>query len=259
MELFKRKEIIGDCTLYLGDCLPAMLNMADHAFDIAIVDPPYGINAPVMSMGQNLNRNDGWHREQSTAVKLKGRLNSGGGKLKNRILNTSDIGWDCNIPSPEYFEQLFRVSTNQIIWGGNYFNLRPTRCVLCWDKCQPWENFSQWEMAWTSFDKPAAFFSYSNTGGANHEKKIHPTQKPTALYRWIISRFCKNEFHILDTHLGSGSIAIAAINAGMKITAFEINNEYFDMACKRIKTAYRTKPRLFDSVPKTAPVQAGLF
>lgn len=235
------KVTIGKATLYLGDCMEGMQEMSDKAFDLAIVDPPYGINAPAMQMGSNPNRSksDGYNSGPctSTAMKLKGRLNSGGGKLKNRLLNKSDIGWDCEVPSQEYFDLLFGVSGNQIIWGGNYFDLRPSRCVLCWDKCQPWENFSQWEMAWTSFDKPAALYSYSNTGGANKETKIHPTQKPVQLYSWILSRYGTPGQHVLDTHMGSGSSVIACLDRGYKVTAFEINPEYFDMACKRIEKA----------------------
>lgn len=181
--------------LYNMDCVEGMKHYPDKYFDLAIVDPPYGINATEMQMGSHptRSRNDGYGSGPgiSTAVKLKGRLNNGSGKLKNRLLNKSNIGWDNEKPTKEYFEQLFRISKNQIIWGGNYFDLSTSRCVLCWDKCQPWENFSQWEMAWTSFDKPAALFKYSNTGGANVEKKIHPTQKPIKLYKWILSRFAK--------------------------------------------------------------------
>ena len=230
--------IIGDATLYLGDCMDVMRQYPDKHFDLAIVDPPYGINAPSMSMGQNLNRNDGFSRGESTAVKTrKGRLNQGSGKLKNRLLNTSDIDWDDEVPSAEYFAELFRVSKNQIIFGGNYFDLPPTRCVVCWDKCQPWENFSQWEMAWTSFDKPAALFSYSNTGGANSETKIHPTQKPIKLYEWLLAKYAKHGDLILDTHLGSGSIAIASNHLGFGITASELKESYFDNAVKRISAA----------------------
>lgn len=228
---------IGKATLFLGDCMEGMAAMADKAFDLAIVDPPYGINAPAMSMGQNLNRDDGWKRGDSTAVRLKGRLNSGGGKLKNRLLNRSDIGWDCEVPRQEYFDSLFRVAKNQIIWGGNYFDLRPSRCVLCWDKCQPWENFSQWEMAWTSFDKPAALFSYSNTGGANAETKIHPTQKPVRLYSWLLSRYAAAGMSVVDTHMGSGSSVIACLDWGLDVVAFEINPAYFEAACKRIEAS----------------------
>lgn len=225
---------IGKATLLNMDCMEFMAGQPDKAFDLAIVDPPYGINAPSMSMGQNLNRADGWKREPSTAIKLKGRLNSGGGKLKNRLLNTSEIGWDNDIPPPEYFEELRRVSKHQVIWGGNYFDLGPTRCIVCWDKCQPWENFSQWEMAWTSFDKPAILLRHSNTGGANKDKKIHPTQKPVILYKDLLTRLAEPGLKILDTHIGSGSIAVATNDLGYDLTACEINKTYFDDMIKRL-------------------------
>ena len=236
---------IGTATLYNMDCMEYMRTVPDKHFDLAIVDPPYGINAPAMSMGQNLNRDDGFKRDESTAVKVrKGRLNSGGGKLKNRLLNSSDIDWDCEPPSQEYFNELSRISKNQIIWGGNYFDLPPTRCVIAWDKCQPWENFSQWEMAWTSFDKPAALFSYSNTGGANKDKKIHPTQKPVALYEWLISKYAKQGDKILDTHLGSASSVVAAIGMGFEITGTELNKNYFENLVNRVRYESRQE-RLF--------------
>lgn len=175
--------------VFLKDCLPEMKKYPDGYFDLGVIDPPYGINAPEMQMGSAPNRNGkDEYPSVSTAVKLKGRLNSGGGKLKNRMLNTSSIGWDNEKPSDEYWDELFRITKNQVIWGGNYFPLPPTRCILCWDKKQPWENFSQFELAWTSFDKPAMLFSLSNTGGANSETKIHPTQKPIKLYDWIYRR-----------------------------------------------------------------------
>jgi site-specific DNA-methyltransferase (adenine-specific) len=151
------------------DCMQYMAGLPDKAFDLAIVDPPYGINSTAMRMGSNPNRsrNDGHGSGPSisTSDKLKGRLNTGSGKLKNRVLNTSKFNWDNEISTDHYFKELMRVSKNQIIWGGNYFPLGPTRCVVCWNKMQPWENFSQWEMAWTSFDSPASLFSHSNTGG----------------------------------------------------------------------------------------------
>lgn len=236
---------ISTATLYNMDCMELLKATPDNFYDLAIVDPPYGINATNMSMGQNLNRNDGWERSESTAVKMrKGRLNSGGGKLKNRLLNQSDIDWDCDPPRKEYFAELFRVSKNQIIWGGNYFDLPPTRCVIAWDKCQPWENFSQWEMAWTSFDKPAALFSYSNTGGANKDKKIHPTQKPVALYEWLLNKYAKQGDKILDTHLGSASSVVAAMGMGFEITGTELNEDYFENLVNRVR--YESKQeRLF--------------
>ena len=97
--------------------------------------------------------------------------------------------WDSKPPTEEYFKELFRVSKNQIIWGGNYFNLPPTKCFVVWDKVQPWDAFSQAEIAWTSYNLPAKLFRYSNTGGTNSEKRIHPTQKPIALYEYLVGAF----------------------------------------------------------------------
>jgi site-specific DNA-methyltransferase (adenine-specific) len=193
------------------DCMDLMREMPDKAFELALVDPPYGIN--------------------SEAGRMQ-RLNGGGGKLKNRVLNTAkEISWDNAIPTEEYFAELFRVSQNQIIWGGNYFPLPPTRCVIAWDKCQPWENFSQWEMAWTSFDSPARLFQFDNrTGG-----KIHPTQKPVALYRWLLHNYAKPGDRILDTHLGSMSSAIACHYAGYHLTGTELDPDYFAAGVKRVQ------------------------
>ena len=255
-----RVETIGNCRLFLGDCRDGMKDFPDKFFSLAIVDPPYGINAPKIQMGQNLTRKDGSTHKESAAVKNRlQRLNGGGGKLKNRILNTSVITWDDELPGSDYFDALFRVSDNQVVWGGNYFDLGPTRCVLCWNKCQPWENFSQWEMAWTSFDSPAALFTYSNTGGANKEEKIHPTQKPVALYEWILGRYGGGEGPIIDTHMGSGSSVIACINKGFEVYAWEKEQVYFDTACRRIEKAYHNRPRLFETIDKVKPIQQELF
>lgn len=173
--------------VYNIDCIEFMRKVPDNFFDLSIVDPPYGINADTMNMGSNpfRSRIGGSGPEISTAVKQRSKRFAGGGKLKNRILNKSDVFWDNEKPSELYFSELKRVSVNQIIWGGNYFPLPPTRGIIAWDKMQPWDNFSQFELAWSSFEMPARIFKYSNTGGANLEKKIHPTQKPIALYKWL--------------------------------------------------------------------------
>lgn len=194
-------------TLHHRDCVEAMREMEDNSFDLAIVDPPYQIDT----------------------------INpyQGGGIMKNRALNSDKKIklWDV-APSQEYFEELMRVSKNQIIWGGNYFDLPPTRCVIAWDKVQPWTNFSQWEMAWTSYSKPAALFKFDNrTGG-----KIHPTQKPVRLYEWILERFATKGDTILDTHFGSGSNGIACHNMGYELTSFEIDGDYVSRAVDRIRT-----------------------
>lgn len=225
------------------DNMIGMARYPDNFFDLAIVDPPYGINATGMNMGSNptRSRNDGYGSGPaiSTNVRLKGRLNQGAGKLKNCLLNKSSIDWDDKTPPPKYFEELFRVSKHQIIWGGNYFDLPPTRCIICWDKLQPWENFSQWEMAWTSFDRPAAIFRYSNTGGVNKETKIHPTQKPVKLYMWCIDKFWLKLFasgcKIIDTHMGSQSSRIAAYLMGFDYWGWENKRQYFEDGNKRFK------------------------
>lgn len=209
------------------DCMVYMQSLPDNFFELAIVDPPYGIGATKMSMGEGFSGGE---------YKPKTRLNTGSGKLKNRILNTSDCSWDNHAPDENYFKELFRVSVNQIIWGGNYFNLPPTRCFVAWDKMQPWENFSQVELAWTSFDKPAKLYRQMN-GGYNIEKKIHPTQKPVELYEFLIDRFACVGDKIFDSHMGSGSSRIAAYRMGYDFYGCEINKEYFDASEQRFQKA----------------------
>lgn len=234
-----------DFGFYNMDCMDGMAQFPDNYFGLAIVDPPYGINAPMMSMGSNKSRHGDGYPGISTAEKIrKGRLNSGGGKLKNRALNTMNCNWDYSPPPPEYFQELMRISENQIIWGGNYFNLPPTRCIICWDKMQPWENFSQWEMAWTSFDSPAAIFRYSNTGGVNAEPKINPCQKPVALYQWLLQKYAKPGNKIIDTHVGSASSLIACYNLDFDCVGFEIDTVMYGKAQRR-RNAVMDQGKLF--------------
>lgn len=217
---------------YNMDCMEAMKTFPDKFFDLAVVDPPYGIQVDRQSLGQGT----GLAPEKNTQRIIKSRMN-GGGKLKDRILNKSETGWDCQPPSAEYFEQLFRVSKKQVIWGGNYFKLPPTRGIICWDKEQTFLNFSQWEMAWTNMDFPAKIFRFSNRGFTCPEKeeKFHPTQKPIALYAWLYLQFAKPGYKILDTHLGSGSSRIAAYDAGLDFWGYEIDKEYFDKQEERFE------------------------
>ena len=193
-----------------ADCLPAMKAMPYKAYDLAVVDPPYNIGG------------DSIHA---------GRLKKGSGKLKNRAIQLLDSKFD-EIPLDEnYFNELFRVSQSQIIWGMKYFELPRTRGVICWDKVQPWENFSQIELAWTSFDYPAKLYRYDNrTGG-----KIHPTQKPVALYQWLLKNYAKPGDKILDTHGGSMSIAIACHDLGFDLTLYEIDKDYFSDGKARVE------------------------
>ncbi|WP_343302874.1 DNA methyltransferase [Chitinophaga niabensis] len=231
--------------IYNMDCMEGMAQFPDKFFDLAIVDPPYGINVNGMQLGSAPNRSkiDGSGPSLGTAARLKKERYHGRGKLKDRAFNRLNMDWDVP-PSVEYFEELFRISKNQIIWGGNYFVLPPTRCIVCWDKVQPWDNFSQWEMAWTSFDRPAAMFRYSNTGGGNHEKKIHPTQKPIELYRWLLTKYAQPGMKILDTHGGSCSSVIACEDLGFEYAAFELDPEYYEAAIKRAEQ-FKSKLKLF--------------
>lgn len=209
--------------LYNQDCLQALRKMETNQFELAICDPPYGIA----------------NREKFQAP----RGNKGiAQEMKNRVLVKQlkkMRKWDI-APPPEYFIELRRVSKNQIIWGGNYFDLPPTRGVIAWDKVQPWYTYSQWEMAWTSFDTPARLFKFDNrTGG-----KIHATQKPVQLYLWLLSNYANAGDRILDTHLGSGSIALACHDMGFDLEAYEIDKDYFKAASKRLKD-HQKQLRLF--------------
>lgn len=226
-------NVVGS-TVYLMDCIAGMKHYPDKFFDLAIVDPPYGIGQPKQG---NLKGYNG-RPDLETRMK-KNRLNTGAGKLKDRVLNTANTEWDNETPSDEYFLELWRVSKERIIWGGNYFDLPPTRGIICWDKCQPWENFSQIEYAWTSFDKPAALFKFDNRTG----DKIHPTQKPVELYRWLLNKYGEKGQKILDTHLGSGSSRIAADKDGFEFVGFEINKDYYELSEKRFNN-YKSQLRI---------------
>ena len=194
-------NITNECNMELMSRYP------DNHFDLAIVDPPYGININV-SMGRR-----------------KGDKKSDYHKF---------AGNDSSIPSTEYFIELKRVSKNQIIWGGNYMteHLSPSSCWLLWDKGFSEDvTFAQFEMAWTSFKSSAKKYDKH----PNQLNRIHPTQKPTSLYEWILMRYAKEGDKILDTHLGSGSIAIACHNLGYDLTACELDKEYYKAAMERIE------------------------
>lgn len=214
---------------YNMDCMEGMKELPDGFIDLAIVDPPYGIGA------DNFKNASGWKgRVESASVRAKNRLNMGGGKLKNRVLNNSNCSWDSEKPSKEYFEELFRVSKHQIIWGGNYFDLPPTRGIIVWDKCQPWENFSQVEMAWSNYDTPASLFRMRNSRNTG-EPKVHPCEKPVELYIWLLNKYAKEGWKLMDTHVGSGNSLIAFHRCGFTETyGFEINEMYYNTAKQRL-------------------------
>ena len=205
--------------IYNQDCLEAMKEMKDNQFDLAIVDPPYGIGASEMTMGSGKNKKY-----------KKGKK------------------WDNETPTQKYFNEIQRVSKNQIIWGGNYFadKLKPTRCYIFWDKGINGDcDFADGELAWCSFDKVLrkAPIRYKGFLGADNIR-IHPTQKPVKLYEWLLMNYAKEGDTILDTHLGSGSIAIACHNLGYDLTGYEIDKEYFKAAKKRIEQ-HKQQTRLF--------------
>ena len=151
-----------------------------------------------------------------------------GSEVRKKIL-----AWDV-APKQEYFEELFRISRNQIIWGANYFTMPPTRCFVIWRKTNVPEDFTMAmaEYAWTSFDDNAKVFDYSAVG---QQGRFHPTQKPIELYRWIFKNYAKPGFKIIDTHLGSGSSRIAAYDAGLDFWGYEIDKEYFDKQEERFE------------------------
>tara|TARA_R110000737_G_C14344971_1_gene444021 strand:- start:7 stop:597 length:591 start_codon:yes stop_codon:yes gene_type:complete len=187
-----------------------MSRYEDNHFDLAIVDPPYGIERFKKCSEKDL---------ETKSVHAKRFQKMG---LVNDIK-----------PSKKYWDELFRVSKNQIIWGGNYFELPKTRGFLIWDKQQPFPNFSACEYAWTSFNVPSKIFVQATT--RTGEKKIHPTQKSVKLYEFCLHHLAKENDKILDTHLGSGSIAIACHNLGYDLTACELDKEYYNAAMQRIE------------------------
>ena len=204
----------GDILMIHGDCMDVMAELGEKEIPLAIVDPPYGI---------------GMAREFSIDTK-------NGVRARPRI-EAKD--WDDTKPTQEYFDELFLVSNNQIIWGGNYFIdfLYNTSNIIIWDKCNHLETFADAEIAWCSIKKPCKIFKYDNKGWNTKEtSKIHPTQKPVALYKWLLSRYAKPGDRILDTHGGSGSICIACHDLGFPLVWIELDKDYYTDAVKRFKT-----------------------
>jgi len=217
--------------LIQGDCMDYLRDLPDNAFELAIVDPPYGIGF------------DG--HDQITSNKGKGRTFK-----KIKLYAKKD--WDFSIPSNFYFEQLRRSSVNQIIWGGNYFTnyLTQTKSWIFWDKVPNTNNltFSDGELAWTSTKTPTRMVSIPWIGFGmlnGGERKQHPTQKPVKLYEWLLTNYAKPGDRILDTHLGSGSSAIACHNLGFNFVGMELDKDYYEAACKRLEN-HQKQPRMFD-------------
>lgn len=191
------------------DCMVTMSRYPDNYFDLAIVDPPYGLG----------------YSNKPARQRFDGKE------------------WDNHLPNQKYFDELFRVSKEQIIWGGNYFiELWQTPCkgFIFWDKSQPVNNFADGEFAWTSFDVPAKCFRFRYFGNIEGNtlasKRIHPTQKPRSLYKWLLSNYAQPDFKILDTHLGGGNHAIESHFFGIaEFVGCEIETDYFNDSFKHFK------------------------
>ena len=201
---FKIKHV----KLYNVDCMDFMKEIPDNYYELAIVDPPYGIGAGKMTMGKG-SRNDTGKNEKKD--------------------------WDLAVPNKEYFDELLRISKHQIIWGGNYYidYLYSTRCFLLWDKLDYNSDFASHELAWTSFNKNTKCFRRARNKGTTI--KIHPTQKPAELYKWILTKYAKPTDKIFDSHGGSFSSACACLDMGFEFDGCEIDKEYFDNAVERLK------------------------
>jgi len=206
------------------DNMELMARYEDNHFDLAIVDPPYGIGVGSIAYTNNVE--------------------IAGNGLAKRKDYSKDNDWDKNRPQKSYFKELFRVSKNQIIWGGNYFSdlLEPTKSWVIWDKKideKYTNNFADCEMAWAS-KGVARMLRLMWNGMLQHDMKnkeirIHPTQKPVKLYEWLLMKYAKEGDKILDTHLGSGSIALACHNLGYSLTACELDKDYYEASLKRLK------------------------
>jgi len=215
---------MSNITITNEDNMQLMARYPDNYFDLAIVDPPYGINADEKAFKAGISG-----KEHGFKKHKKGE-------------------WDSAIPPKEYFDELFRVSKNQIIWGGNYFTeyLKPVMSWIVWDKMQHNFSFADGELAWNSFGNSLKIFQYARGNESGFAPKIkaglkiglniHPTQKPIALYKFCLENYAKKGDKILDTHLGGGSIAIACNDYGFDLTACELDEHYYKEATKRLKT-----------------------
>ena len=236
----QKASLTDDKSYYLNcDCMELLRQLPDKSIDLVLTDPPYGDGGGTWKRQDN-SRFGGWfdrYKGGTTSRHIvsgrrKGQSPPGwwnmGGEIRKKI-----IAWDT-APSQEYFDELFRVSRNQIIWGGNYFSLPPTRCFLIWRKTNISEKFSMamCEYAWTSFNDNAKMFFMPSNG---QKDRMHPAQKPPELFRWILEKYAKEGDIILDTHVGSGSSLIACENLGFKYIGCEIDEDYYRLSSERLK------------------------
>jgi site-specific DNA-methyltransferase (adenine-specific) len=202
-----------------------MRTLPDKAFDIAIVDPPYGAACDLYNGSSRFSGN-GWN---------------------NKIWGEKVQNWNVNqMPGPDYFVELSRVAKHRIIWGGNYFPLPPSSAWLVWDKMQREFSLADGELAWTSFNSATRIFSFSRAQAmqSHGKNKFHPTAKPVELYKWIIKNYCKPGWRIIDTHAGSASSLIAAYEFGLDYVGCELDPDYYKAACERVEK-HKAQMRLF--------------
>lgn len=233
-----KKEIIGDCTLYLGDCLEIMPMLGK--VDAVVTDPPYGINA---------------------SNPKRGGRKDGKSITKSSIYQSSD--WDQKPCNQEQILSIFNISNYQIIFGGNYFELPPTSCWLIWDKVTGKNDYADFEMIWTNLKKACRMFQWQWKGMfqqdmKNKEIRYHPTQKPIPVMEWCINHLPKDCKIILDPFMGSGTTGIACVKLGRKFIGIEKEPEYFDISCRRIEEAYR-QPDIFIKNSFNQPEQVKLI
>jgi site-specific DNA-methyltransferase (adenine-specific) len=209
-----------------ADCLDVMDEIPEKLFDLALTDPPYG---------------------------LGDRLSNGGGKLKNspfRVLY-KESKWNDILPEKQIFNKIFQASKNQIIWGGNYFELPPSRCMIAWDRVQAMPTLSAWELGWTSFDKPSKMFSCSSMD----LNRFHPTQKPVALFVWCLLNYSKPGDLIIDPFCGSGTTAIACHKTGRRFLCIDKDEEYIKMAKQRYSDLLLQTDLFDQKVEKTGQLE----
>lgn len=248
----------GNIRMFHGDCMEFMRSVPELSYDLAIIDPPYGI-------GEDGGKNRG------CSVKQKN-----GTTLKIKHVGYEKRGWDTEPPSFDYFDELLRVSKNQILWGANHYSDRlpfPSPAWVVWDKVNGDSDFADCEMAWTSFPSAARLFAFMWNGMMQgcpedgrkmqgnkklNEERIHPTQKPIPLYSWLLENYAKPGDKILDTHGGSGSIVIACHALGFPIDWIELDRDYYARAVRRFKR-YIGNPEEMHGVDWGVPPQLKMF
>lgn len=224
---YKRREVIGNCTLYLGDCMEVLPTLG--RFDAVVTDPPYGIN------------------ENSDKVASRGKLAA--------PKDYGSFDWDAAPASRQQIDLIRSCSSHQIIFGGNYFDLPPSSCWLIWDKQNGDNDFADCELAWTNLRKAVRriYWRWNGMIRKGHEDRFHPTQKPLGVMEWCLTHLPAGVSIVCDPFMGSGTTGVACVKAGLSFIGIERDERYFDIACNRIEDAYKQPDMFVDSAP--APVQ----